>query len=103
MGAATRFMFQPGGRRFGAFGFERSAGGGRSTPAARPRPTFLFERRVADLHSDLVRERISFSAPGAQMLGLFSDMPVAWVAHLGGFLAGLVLFPLFDRPSAPRR
>ena len=31
------------------------------------------------------------------MLG-FSDMPVAWVAHLGGFFAGLVLFPLFDRP-----
>ncbi len=31
------------------------------------------------------------------MLG-FSDMPVAWIAHLGGFVAGLVLFPLFDRP-----
>ena len=31
------------------------------------------------------------------MLG-FSDMPVAWVAHLGGFFAGLLLFPLFDRP-----
>jgi membrane associated rhomboid family serine protease len=25
-------------------------------------------------------------------------MPVAWVAHLGGFFAGLILFPLFDRP-----
>jgi membrane associated rhomboid family serine protease len=31
------------------------------------------------------------------MLGS-SDMPVAWVAHLGGFFAGLALFPLFDRP-----
>jgi membrane associated rhomboid family serine protease len=37
---------------------------------------------------------------GAQTLGL-SDMPVAWVAHLGGFCAGLVLFPLFDRPFRP--
>ena len=34
---------------------------------------------------------------GAQTFG-FSDMPVAWVAHLGGFFSGLVLFPLFDRP-----
>jgi membrane associated rhomboid family serine protease len=23
--------------------------------------------------------------------------PVAWIAHLGGFVAGLLLFPLFDR------
>ena len=41
----------------------------------------------------------------ARPLGL-SDMPVAWVAHLGGFAAGIVLFPLFDRtrkslPTSP--
>ncbi len=32
-----------------------------------------------------------------------SDAPVAWQAHIGGFLAGLLLFPLFDRrvQSAP--
>ena len=34
---------------------------------------------------------------GAQTFGL-SDAPVAWVAHVGGFFAGLLLFPLFDRP-----
>jgi membrane associated rhomboid family serine protease len=34
---------------------------------------------------------------GAQSLG-FSDAPVAWIAHLGGFFSGLLLFPLFDRP-----
>jgi len=36
----------------------------------------------------------------AQSFGL-SDMPVAWVAHIGGFVAGIVLFPLFDRPPRP--
>jgi membrane associated rhomboid family serine protease len=25
-----------------------------------------------------------------------SDMPIAWEAHIGGFLAGLVSFALFD-------
>ena len=33
---------------------------------------------------------------GAQALGA-SDAPVAWIAHVGGFLAGLLAFPLFDR------
>ncbi len=37
---------------------------------------------------------------GAQTFGL-SDMPVAWVAHVGGFVAGLLLFPAFDRPFRP--
>jgi membrane associated rhomboid family serine protease len=29
--------------------------------------------------------------------GVGSAEPVAWVAHLGGFATGLILFPLFDR------
>ena len=30
--------------------------------------------------------------------------PVAWDAHVGGFLAGLLLFPLFDaRRASPDR
>jgi len=32
----------------------------------------------------------------SQPLGMTSG-PVAWEAHVGGFLAGLLLFPLFDR------
>lgn len=28
--------------------------------------------------------------------GLGADQPIAWEAHIGGFLAGLVLFPLLD-------
>ena len=34
---------------------------------------------------------------GAQTLGL-SEAPVAWVAHIGGFVAGLVLAAAFTRP-----
>lgn len=34
-------------------------------------------------------------------LGLVSDGGIAWEAHIGGFVAGLFLFPLFD--PAPRR
>lgn len=29
--------------------------------------------------------------------GMGSSEPIAWVAHIGGFVAGLVLFPLFDQ------
>jgi len=39
---------------------------------------------------------------GAQSFGL-SEAPVAWIAHVGGFAAGLFLFPLFDRRRAPLR
>lgn len=28
--------------------------------------------------------------------------PIAWIAHVGGFIAGLILFPLFDRRRAAR-
>ena len=28
-----------------------------------------------------------------------SSGPIAWQAHIGGFCAGLLLFPLFDAPS----
>jgi membrane associated rhomboid family serine protease len=39
---------------------------------------------------------------GAQALGA-SDAPVAWIAHIGGFVVGLLAFPLFDRAPAQRR
>ena len=32
-------------------------------------------------------------------IGGIGDGPIAWQAHIGGFLAGLLLFPLFE----PRR
>jgi membrane associated rhomboid family serine protease len=93
MGAATRFMFQPG-APLGAFG---SSGQPEveSIPAASLGQVFV-ERRSLIFILIWLGTNFIFGA-GAQMLG-FSDMPVAWVAHLGGFFSGLVLFPLFDRP-----
>jgi len=40
-----------------------------------------------------------FGAGSLPIVG--EDAPVAWEAHIGGFLAGLLLFSLFD--PAPRR
>ena len=93
MGAATRFMFQPG-APLGAFA---SFGGPEveTIPAAGLGQVFVQRRSLIFILIWLGTNFI-FGA-GAQILG-FSDMPVAWVAHLGGFFSGLVLFPLFDRP-----
>jgi membrane associated rhomboid family serine protease len=94
MGAATRFMFQPGAplgpyAPIGQPAIE-------SIPSASLRDVLADRRAMIFLVFWLMTNFI-FGA-GAQTLG-FSDMPVAWVAHLGGFFSGLVLFPLFDRPS----
>ena len=96
MGAATRFMFQPR-APLGAFG-SISRPEVETIPAARLRDVFVQRRPLIFLLIWLGTNFI-FGA-GAQTLG-FSDMPVAWVAHIGGFFAGLVLFPLFDRPLKP--
>jgi membrane associated rhomboid family serine protease len=93
MGAATRFMFQPRGP-LGAFG-SISHPEVEAIPAASLRDVFL-ERRTLIFLLIWLGTNFIFGA-GAQTLG-FSDMPVAWVAHLGGFFSGLLLFPLFDRP-----
>ncbi len=96
MGAATRFMFQPGAPLGSSGSIKRAEI--ESIPAASLRGVFGERRALTFLFVWLMTNFI-FGA-GAQTLGL-SDMPVAWVAHLGGFFAGLVLFPLFDRPFRP--
>lgn len=96
MGAATRFMFQPG----APLGPSAPIGEPEieSIPAATLRGVFVDRRAMIFLGIWLITNFI-FGA-GAQTFG-FSDAPVAWVAHLGGFFSGLVLFPLFDRPFRP--
>lgn len=83
-------------------------------------PTWLLEGRLAEPH-ERPRERLVglvqnrriliflgvwfgtnyISALLAQPLGI-TDASIAWEAHMGGFLAGLALFPLLD-PLKPRR
>ena len=93
MGAATRFTFQPG-APLGAFG-SISRPEVETIPAASLGQVFVERRSLIFI---LIRLGTNFIfGAGAQTLG-FSAMPVAWVAHLGGFFAGLVLFSLFDRP-----
>ena len=93
MGAATRFMFQPG----APLGPMAPLGQPEieSIPAASLRGVFADRRALIFLGIWLVTNFI-FGA-GAQIFG-FSDAPVAWIAHVGGFFSGLLLFPLFDRP-----
>jgi membrane associated rhomboid family serine protease len=92
MGAVTRFMFQPG-APLGASSF-RGGQAAETIPAASLGGILTDRRALIFLGVWLVTNFVfgAFARP----LGL-SDMPVAWVAHLGGFAVGIVLFPLFDR------
>jgi membrane associated rhomboid family serine protease len=96
MGAATRFVFQPGAplgpHPDGRLGIEQ-------VPANSLRGTLADSRARIFLVIWLVTNFIfgAFARP----LGI-SDMPIAWVAHVGGFIAGILIFPLFDRAAGSR-
>ncbi len=87
IGAAVRFVFQPGAPLGGI------AGDSFHQPAQSLRHVFTSSRTLPFLliwfAVNLVFGLIS--AP----LGI-TDGPVAWEAHVGGFAAGLLLFPLLD-------
>ncbi len=95
MGAAVRFVFRPSDepRRL----FDRAL---LDEPFRQPALTLgqVFTTKVALLF-------VLFWFATDLVFGLFpalngtGDAPVAWQAHIGGFLAGLLLFPLLD----PRR
>jgi membrane associated rhomboid family serine protease len=97
MGAVTRFMFQPG-APLGASSRRGRAVDLETIPPASLAGIFA-DRRARIFLGIWLATNFIFGAL-AQTLGL-SDMPVAWVAHLGGFLAGLLLFGLFDRAQRP--
>ena len=89
MAGAARFMFQPG----------APLGPGLRGAARRPERAarlveVLSDRRALIFIGVWLATNIVFGA-GAQALGA-SDAPVAWIAHIGGFVGGLALFPLFD-------
>jgi membrane associated rhomboid family serine protease len=95
MAAAARFIFQPGEPLSGRPDPSRLVveAGQRRAPGL---IELLGERRVVIFIVIWMVTNFVFGA-GAETLGA-SDAPVAWVAHVGGFAAGLLAFPLFDRP-----
>jgi membrane associated rhomboid family serine protease len=101
MAAATRFIFEPGGPLGSPQGFSLSAGEADLLRPAPPLALLLRQRRPLGFIAIWMATNVVFGA-GAQALGA-SDAPVAWIAHVGGFAAGLLAFPLFDRAPAQGR
>jgi membrane associated rhomboid family serine protease len=82
-------MFQPGGplRGWG------SAANDNQVPAI-PLTGLLRDTRVVAVIVVWFGVNLIFGLGSAAIIG--TDQPVAWQAHVGGFLAGLLLFGLFD-------
>jgi membrane associated rhomboid family serine protease len=93
MGAAARFAFQPGAPLGERISFDAEDEAWR-LPAASWREA-LGNRRAALFLGMWFVMNLLFGLL-AFPLGL-SDGPIAWEAHIGGLLAGFLLFPLFDR------
>ena len=96
MAAATRFAFQRGGPlslfRVGEAEAYR-------VPAA-PLLVALRDRRVIVFLAAWFGVNIVFGIGAVEVPGVQQE--IAWQAHIGGFLAGLILFALFDPiPAAP--
>lgn len=79
MGAAARVMFAP-------FDF---------TAFKQPHIAPLTDRRVVGFTLVFVVINLVIGFLGGGLLGV--DGSVAWQAHIGGFVAGLLIYPLFDR------
>ena len=96
MAAAMRFAFQRG----GPIGMWRSNDEQAYRVAAIPLTGMLRDPRV------LAFLLVWFGLNALFGLGSFpitgEDQPVAWQAHIGGFLAGLLLFAIFDPVPSPR-
>lgn len=93
MAAACRFVFQPGGPLWGYQG-----PGVRHLPASSLVEVFR-DRRAVTFIAVWFGINLVFGLVGG---GGLSSGAIAWDAHIGGFVAGLLLFPLFD-PVPPRR
>jgi membrane associated rhomboid family serine protease len=89
MAAATRFAFAPGGPL---------AGGGARPAAyripAEPLAAVLVNPRALAFILVWFGVNLLFGLGGDMLPGVSG--PIAWQAHVGGFLAGLLLFPVLD-------
>lgn len=94
MAAATRFAFQRG----GPLSFIGANDDAYRVPAM-PLAAALRDRRIVVFLGAWFGLNILFGLGTLAMPGM-DEQQVAWEAHIGGFLAGLLLFPLFD-PVVP--
>jgi membrane associated rhomboid family serine protease len=97
MAAAARFVFAAGAPLGGAVG----AGPRAYTRPALPLGEILRDGRVLIFLGAWFGLNFLFGIFGAGT-GLASGA-IAWEAHIGGFLVGLLAFPLFDPVGPPRR
>jgi membrane associated rhomboid family serine protease len=96
MAASARFAFQRGGP------LDLLRGGNEDAyrvPAV-PLVTALRDRRIVVFVGSWFGLNILFGLGTLAMPGM--DQAIAWQAHIGGFLAGLLLFALFDPIAAPQ-
>lgn len=97
MAAAIRFVFQPGAPLGRTMGFDADELSPYRQPAL-PLTEVLRDRRALTFLIFWFATNLIFGI-GAQPLGL-SESGIAWEAHVGGFLAGLLLFSWID-PKHP--
>jgi membrane associated rhomboid family serine protease len=94
MAAALRFVFQRG----GPLGTFRSDDAAAYRVPATPLSVMLRDPRPVVFVAIWFGVNVLFGLFGADVAVLLGEgeMPIAWEAHIGGFLAGLVGFVLFD-------
>jgi membrane associated rhomboid family serine protease len=95
MAAAVRFAFEAG----GPLGAWRNSGPEAFRVPASPLMTSLRNPQVLVFLGVWFLLNLLFGATSA--LTNLAEGSVAWEAHVGGFLAGLLLFPLFDPVRRP--
>ncbi|MGH6682982.1 MAG: rhomboid family intramembrane serine protease [Pseudolabrys sp.] len=99
MAAAMRFAFQRG----GPLGFWRQSDADSYRVPAIPLVGVLRDARVLAFLTVWFGINILVGLGSLPLNGIGSDQVVAWQAHIGGFLAGLILFAWFDPvPDEPQ-
>jgi membrane associated rhomboid family serine protease len=93
MASAMRFAFQPG----GPLSFWRTGEHAAYRVPAMPLSGVLRDPRVLAFLAVWFGINLLFGLGSLPLSG--SDQVVAWQAHIGGFLAGLLLFSWFDPPQ----
>jgi membrane associated rhomboid family serine protease len=96
MAASVRFAFQRG----GPLDLLRAGDAAAYRVPSVPLAALLRDRRIVAFIGAWLGVNMLVGLGGLAMPGV--DQAVAWQAHIGGFLAGLLLFDLFDPVVAPQ-